>query len=335
MKKELKHPRQTDLSYMNARVRGMRGALLKKADYGPLVKAENIDEVIERLRSTQHAGDVAGAAARSEKREEILSIALKTNLSSAFARLWKMAPEGARTLLKAVFAAWEVFDIKTIMRGLARRVSREEIQDVLVPAGDLAAASLNTLLTSKDVPDLVRFLETWASPYARPLKRGLPAFETDGRLIEMEVALDKRASEMLLELLSKGGPDAAPMREGAAEFFIEGGRALKRRAFIDLSAAKDPEELLDKVKAGITDVGIGRALASIDPKDPLLTEELFEDALERRLSKLSSVDPLTIALAASFIFMKVRETKNLRLIGRAKSFGMPEAEIERLLIYTI
>ena len=360
MRKALKYPRQTDLSYMNARVRGMRGALLKKADYGPLVKAENIDEVIERLRSTQYAADVDAASARSEKREEILSIALKTNLSSAFARLWKMAPEGARTLLKAVFAAWEVFDIKTIMRGLARRVNRDEIQDVLVPAGDLDAGSLNTLLTSKDVPDLVRFLETWASPYARPLKRGLPAFETDGRLIEMEVALDRRASEMLLDLLSKGGPDAALMREwmsmkidlanvltlfkvrgqgytgeGAAEFFIEGGRALKRRAFIDLSAAKDPEELLDKVKAGITDVGIGQALASIDPKDPLLIEELFEDALERRLSKLSSVDPLTIALAASFIFMKVRETKNLRLIGRAKSFGMPEAEIERLLIYTI
>ena len=74
MRKALKYPRQTDLSYMNARVRGMRGALLKKADYGPLVKAENIDEVIERLRSTQYAADVDGASARREKREELLLI---------------------------------------------------------------------------------------------------------------------------------------------------------------------------------------------------------------------------------------------------------------------
>src|SRR3989304_5077886 len=235
------------------------------------MKAQSMDEVVEKLRSTEYAADIEAASARSDKKEEILSIALKNNLSETFARLWKITPEGAGPLLKAVFSNWEVFCIKTVMRGLARGVKRDDIQDVLVPAGGLDSGALNTLVTSKDVPDLVRFLETWASPYARPLKRGLPAFETDGRLIEMEVALDRRASEMLLDLLSKGGPDAALMREwmsmkidlahvltlfkvrgqgytgeGAAEFFIAGGRALKRRAFIDLSAAKDPEELLDK-----------------------------------------------------------------------------------------
>jgi len=360
VRKALKYPQQTDLSYMNARVRGMRGGLLKKTDYGPLMKAQSMDEVVEKLRSTEYAADIEAASARSDKKEEILSIALKNNLSETFARLWKITPEGAGPLLKAVFSNWEVFCIKTVMRGLARGVKRDDIQDVLVPAGDLDSGALNTLVTSKDVPDLVRFLETWASPYARPLKRGLPAYEKDGRLIEMEVALDKRTNEMLLDALSEGGGDAALMREwmsmkidianvltlfkirgqgytgeGAAEFFIEGGKALRRQGFIELSAAKDNDALFDLLKARITDMSIGRALASIDPKDPLIIEELFEEALEKRLSRMASVDPLTIALPASFIYMKVRETKNLRLIGRARSFGMPEAEMERLLIYPI
>lgn len=360
MRKALKYPQQADLSYMNARVRGMRGRLLKKTDYGPLIKAQGIDEVVERLRSTEYAADIEAASARSEKKEEILSIALKSSLSGAFARLWKITPEGAEPLLKAVFANWEVFDIKTVMRGLARGVKREDIQEALLPAGDLDAGALNTLVTSKDVPDLVRFLETWASPYARPLKRGLPAFEKDGRLIEMEVALDKRTNEMLLEALSEGGRDATLMREwmsmkidlanvltlfkirgqgytgeGAAEFFIEGGKALRRQGFIELSSAKENDELFDYLKARISDISIGLSLASIDPKDPLLIEEVFEETLGRRLSRMASVDPLTIALPASFIYMKVRETKNLRLIGRAKSFGMPEGEVERLLIYPI
>lgn len=360
MRKALKYPQQTDLSYTNARVRVMRGRLLKKTDYGALVKARSMDEVIDKLRSTEYGAYIEAAAARSEKKEEILSIALKNNLSDAFGRLWKITPEGAGPLLNAVFANWEVFDIKTIMRGLARGVKREDIQDVLVPAGDLDAGALNLLATAKDVPDLVRFLETWASPYARPLKKGLPAYEKDGRLIEMEVNLDKRANEMLLDVLSQDGPDALIMREwmtmkidlanvltlfkirghgytgeGAAEFFIEGGKALSRQAFIELSSAKDNEELYDNLKARITDIGVSRAIASIDPKDPLLIEEAFEEALENRLSKMASVDPLTIALPASFIYMKVRETKNLRLIGRGKSFGMPEAEIERLLIYPV
>ncbi len=360
MRKALKYPEKADLGYMNARVRGMRGGLLKRTDYGPLVKAQSADEVMERLRSTQYAADIEAASTRSEKAEEIISIAVKNSLSNSFSSLWRIAPDGAKPLLKAVFTSWEVFDIKTIMRGIARRVKREEIQDALVPAGDFDAGSLNTLMTAKDIPDLVRFLETWASPYARPLKKGLPAFERDGRLIEMEVALDKRSSEMLIEALSHGGGDAALMREwlsmkidlanvltlfkilgqgysgeGAAEFFIEGGKALKRQAFMDLAAEKDGEELLTKLRARITDIGMAQALAAIDPKDPLLMEEIFEEALEKRLSKLASTDPLTIALAASYIFKKVRETKNLRLIARAKSFAMPEAEIERLLIYPI
>ncbi|HBG47305.1 MAG TPA: hypothetical protein DDW94_10010 [Deltaproteobacteria bacterium] len=361
MRKILKYPAPADLSYFNARVRGLRGALLRGPDYEALLHAEGLDSVVDRLRSTGYGPDVELASAKSENKEEVLSNALRSRLSKTFELLWKIAPEGARPLLKAVFSVLEVFDLKTIIRGIARGVKRDDVGDVLIPAGELDTAALKMLLTSRDVPDLIRFLDTWGSPYSRPLKKGIPAFQRDGRITEMEIALDRQANESIMSTLGEGkGADAGIMRrwmsmridlmniltlfkavdegytaEGAGDFFVEGGIALRKGDFISMAGLNDRAGLLEALRKRVTDVWMRGALDNADPGDLGLTEEAFDDALQKRLSKLANVDPLSIALAASFIYKLAREAKNLRLIGLAKSFRMPDDEVRRLLIYPV
>lgn len=349
---------RTDLSYFNARVRGFKGRLLKKSDYEPLLKAEDLGAVMDMVRSTAYGPYIDAAAVRFARKEEAFPSALKSSLVDAFELIWRIAPGCARPFVKAVFTDWEVLDLKGIVRGIARGVKREEIREMLIPAGEFDTAALDELLTSRDVPDLIRFLDTWGSPHAKPLKAGLPAFKKDGRITEMEIALDKHSNQFLFAALGGDGPDSSIMRgwmslrvdlvnvltlfkvsgegysdEGAGDFFVEGGGALRRNDFIRMAGLRGREELIEALRGRVTDVEILRALASADPKDPLLLEERVENALERRLAKHAIVEPLSMALAGSFIYMKVRETKNLLLVGRGKSFGMPEDEIRRLVIY--
>lgn len=349
-------PSRTDLSYFNARVRGLRGRLLKSAEYEALIQAEGLGAFSDRLRSTGYGPDIEAALARFSSIEEALPAALKSDLADSFEHLWKLAPEGAKPYLKAALSHWEVFDLKAIIRGISRGVKREDIREVLIPAGELDTAALNTLLTSRDLQDLASFLHTWGSVYAKPITRGLPAFLKNGRTAEIEIALDRRSSEALLDALDGEWLDSRIMRGwaamridftnintlvkisgeaysagGAGEFFVKGGKALRKNEFIRLSALKSREELFEALRVAVTEPGIKGVLDTADPRDPALFEEAAEKALERRLAAIAVSEPLSIALGAAYIHMKVRETRNLRLIARGKLFGMPEDEIRKLL----
>ncbi|MBW7957140.1 MAG: V-type ATPase subunit [Deltaproteobacteria bacterium] len=349
-------PSHTDLSYFNARVRGLRGKLLKSQDYEALIQSEGPAQAVDRLRSSAYGPDIEAALARFVSVEEAFPAALKSSLSDSFELLWKLAPEGARPFLKAVFSIWEIFDLKAIIRGISRGVRSEDIRDVLIPAGELDTAALNTLLSSRDLQDLAGFLRTWGSIYAKPVSKGLPAFIKNGRTAEMEIALDRHSAEALLSALEGEWLDVSIMRgwaamrvdfinittlvkisgeaytpEGAGEFFVRGGKALRKNEFIRLSELKKREELFDALRGLITEPAIKGVLDSGDPRDPALLEESAEKALEKRLAATAVSEPLSIALGAAYIHMKVGETRNLRLIFRGKLFGMPEDEIKKLM----
>lgn len=348
--------RREDLDYFNARVRGMRGKLLGRAEYEPFLRLDSAGAVAERLRPTAYGPYIDAAMAKSEDPSEAVPSALVAALSDALGLVWKTAPPGARALLKAVFSDWEVFDLKTLVRGIAREVRREEIRAALIPAGEFDAPALSTLLTAKDPPDLVAFLDTWGSPYAAALRPGLAEYLRTGRTTDMELGATLHTHSLLLEALEGGFADSRLMRlwlsvkadlnnaltllkisgegyaaEAAAGFFLDGGR-MKRRAFVEMAGMKDKEELMARLAA--TGPAVKR-LVEAAGADPILVEEQAEHEMKERLRAMAAVDPLSIALPASFVYMKVREVKNLRLIARGADFGIPYEEMSRLVFYPL
>ena len=354
----MQRPADVDLSYFNARVRGMRGLLFRREEYEPLMRLSSIDALLERLKATRYGPHIEAALSRRPEPSEALSAALVTELAASLSMLWKSAPEGARPLLKAMYTHWEIFDLKVLLRGIARGVRREEMKASLIPAGEFDAASLDALLTSKDIPDLISFLETWGSPYAGVLKPGLIEYKRSGRIIEMELRADLATNSLLIDALSASSTGASIMREwlgrkadfqnaltlfkisgegysanAASGFFMEGGFGLTRERFIRLFGLKDKEELFNALGAAGT--GAMKKALALSGGDTMLMEEAVEDAMKEHFRTLSIIDPLSIALAASFIYMKIREMKNLRLIGRGLAFGVPLDELRLFIFYPV
>jgi vacuolar-type H+-ATPase subunit C/Vma6 len=116
-------------------------------------------------------------------------------------------------------------------------------------------------------------------------------------------------------------------------FFIEGGRRIRWRDFLRLSGIASREELLAALPDAVNDVAWQRILLIAGEEDMDIVEESFEDLHRRALSRHAIKEPLTIALAAAFIYSKIREIKNLRIIARGKLFSIPEDELKRVLIY--
>ncbi|MBI5468198.1 MAG: V-type ATPase subunit [Deltaproteobacteria bacterium] len=346
-----------DLSYFNARVRGLKGGLLDDADYEALLKLDDGRRYLESLKSTPYGPYLETAGARFTRYDDIVAEALRMNLSDTLAHLWKISPPEALPLLKAVVSAWEVYNIKAIVRGIARGVKRDEILGMIVPAGEFDRSAVKDLLSSRDLNDMVRFLDTWGSPYSKPIKAGLEGFTASGRIMDIELNIDRFIYAHLLSTIGGGRLDAELVRDstvlridlqniltlfkisgegftkaGAGDFFIEGGRRLKKKEFLRLAQIKKREELIESLIPAIRDPDIREALVFVDPSEVALLGEKFDEIVEKRLRRLSVTEPLSLALCASFIYAKVREVRNLRILSRSKSFSIPESETRRLLL---
>ncbi|MEE9613591.1 MAG: V-type ATPase subunit, partial [Thermodesulfobacteriota bacterium] len=257
-----------------------------------------------------------------------------------------------------------VYDLKALLRGVDRGVPREELFDVMIPAGEFDRAALRQLSGARDVNDLMRILSTWGSPYAAPLKRGFKSYERNRSTIEMELALDSFVAGHFLSAVSEGTEDGRIIRtmistrvdtanvmtlikvggEGftgptLAELFIEGGGGgvgggrLSKSDFLKLAETENRETLLTALAGAVSGRDFSDVLLEADSEEPSLLEERFEELVCMELFRAALSDPLSIALPAVFIYMKVREVKNLGTITRGKVFDIPEDELRRILIY--
>lgn len=347
-----------DLSYLNARVRGIKGRLLDRADYELLFSSvKDLGGLVEVLRLTSAYGPyIASAGALYEREEDALDAALRNNFSDHLRMLWNLLPEAGRPYLKAVLSAYDAHNLKTVLRGLDRGVKRDEIFLRLVPAPETDAASLKRLVAAKDVSDFVRLLATWGSAYAAPVRRALPAYARTKSLADMETALDKFAIEHWAAVLSKRGPDgmvvteilstradaanAAVLLKAAGEkgfearpLFISHGALLGEKAFLRLSRIGERDALIEALGNEIKERRLRGVVMGLDADDLGLFEERVDDLIARRLLALSITMPESIALASWSVYARAREVKNLRLLALAKRSGAPAEEFWGMLFY--
>lgn len=349
-----------DLSYFNARVRGMRGRLIRKSEYENFASLSTLEQYAERLRATAYGPYVETASGRTEKIDDIIAIAIRSGLAATFADMQDAVPPDARPYLRALMSMWEVYDLKVILRAASRSIKAEEALDTIVPAGEFDSAAIKTLLTSaKDVPDMVGFLETWGSRYAKPLKDGLAAYRKNGSTAAMEHNLDVAGAQCAVAGLDAHSTDGAVIcgivtsridaqnimtllklcgceagtAPASAALFLDGGRRLDKKTFLKLLGSKDRDGLIEALEESLDDPAWKAVIAGADAEDMGLLEERLASLEDAYLRRLSVIEPLSIALAASYMQMKTREAKNLRIIARAIAFGMPDEVLKRYIIY--
>ncbi len=346
-----------DLSYLNARIRAWKGELLNKEAYDALIGAEDAKGLITRLRETLYDRDMEIAAARYDNEAAVIEGGLRANLSDTFKRLWDYAPVSARGILRAIFSLWEIYNLKAILRARDKGISPDESISILMPAGEMDESALKELNQQKDIADILSLLSTWGSPYVRPIRDAMELYKKERRLIPIELGLDRfvhhhaiisvqgndinrRIMKRLVKeridsinistLLKVSGEGILPNDIGG--YFLEGGERINRGDFLKLAGTKDRKGLFQGLADSVKEGKWKKIIGAADPEEAFFIEEKLEGFISGEMCRLSVTEPLSIALAACFIYQKVREIKNLRLIVRAKIFEIPAIEVKRFII---
>lgn len=337
----------SNYAYTTARVRAMKSKLLPQETYPRLMNMQ-IDEITRFIEEFEYKEDV-DELARLYEGVDLIEHALNRNLAVTFTKLISISEGELNFLISEYLKKYDIWNIKTILRGKYCGASTDDILEAVVAAGRLSYTFTSELAAKSTYEDVIVSLLT--SEYSLILK------DYDGKnLSEIENRLDKKYYYDLFQAI---GDPKSKDRKLFSKFI---------RTDIDL---KNLVTLFRLKKYGLTDPSMADLL--IEGGLKLKIKEIermlslsFEDFLvelentpyweeisdccgpkmdsliyvETRLKKLrlksaasfSHVYPLSIVPIMDYILSKENEVSNLRMIIRGKAVGLSDEEIKNQLV---
>ena len=342
-----------DYDYANARLRAMKSRLLDRRAYAELAALTRVDDLLARLAQSTYANQIEVALARYLGPRAVME-ACRLHLAQTYRTIRGFFAEESARLVGVLLARWDLFNLKTLLRGQEARARPEAILEALVPAGDLDESALRMLARQADPLAMVDALWAWSPGYAQTLQAALSGFAAAQDWSAVESRLDALFYTRLLASLERGAENDDLVREllareidtanvlaalrlrhasaatgelKIARYFMPGG-ALSHTWLIGLARTPRDEEALAALRASL----FGPALTEVQAPDPTTIQR----ALDRDLASFGvgyfKRNPLTIATAIGFISAKRVETANVRLIAHGIALGLGSAAIEHELI---
>lgn len=337
-------------AYVSARVRAKRAKLLPAETY-PKLLARDVHEIARTLQEGEYKDEVDELAGRF-RGAELIERATRLNLGRTYSDLLRWSEGELRTMIALYLARYDVYNVKTVLRGKFARLAPERIVSELVPAGSLPLTKLEALARLETFEDAARGLAD--TPFGKVVEEALGG-RMPSTLLEVENALDREYYRVLLDgvlpntrpkqafrdflereidvvnlrtvlrLRGEDVPDLGPYWvDGGARLRLEHGQRLLRARKEDVVAELSSLPYWEEIAAGVQQTLDTGAL------NPALS------ALDR--SHLKSADffghwyPLSVLPVIDYVLRKRVEVDNLRILAYGKETGLREAVLEGLIV---
>ncbi|WP_252698125.1 V-type ATP synthase subunit C [Natronosalvus vescus] len=339
--------------YVNARVRARRAALFTDEDYRKLIRM-GPSGIARFMEETEYEREINALGARFSG-VDLIEYALNRNLAKHFHDLLDWSEGRLYDLIARYLRKFDVWNVKTIIRGVYTDTPGEEIETDLIRAGEIDDSTIDRLLEVDTIEDAIETLNR--TMFYEPLSDASEVYEDTGALVPLENALDRAFYENLLADLGRPqeGPEALYVefleaeidfrnarnalrlaRSGAdldpASYYIDGGVLFTQAELSRL--VTDYDELVGHI-ADSSRYGdsLSQALSRLREAESLIQfEHALDAALLEYADTLSSSYPVSVSAVLSYILAKEREVENIRAIARGREVGLSETEIEEELV---
>ena len=334
--------------YGNARLRALKSRLLSRGEMESLAQVGTMQALISSLLRTAYQKAIEAALVRASGLE-CVTWALGSNMVETLGRVRSFYSGREGELVAILLQAYDVHNLTTILNGLAKQATADEIVGALVPVGDLSLATLSDLARASEPREAIDLLATMRAPIARPLLK-LRAENPGAGSFSMGLALHRWYFDQSL-------PQAKGVLSSALE--IEADLINLMTMFRFASAPFERQVLARRMGSDALEqmlVGPGRLsfrlLKNVGQQDSLkdavgiLAETPYHGPLSaaldhyQRSGRLSDVekalrrfrlhwmarliiqDPLGIGVVLGYVALKISEISNLRWIAQGINLGL-------------
>ncbi|MBV0925305.1 V-type ATP synthase subunit C [Halomicroarcula limicola] len=346
--------RSSNYEYVIARVRSRRASLFDDDDYRKLVRM-GTSEIARFMEETEYETEMNALGSRYSG-VDLVEYALNRNLAKHFDDLLEWAEGALYDYIARYLRKFDVWNVKTIIRGLYAGTGSTEVEDDLIRAGEFSERRVDQLLAAGSIEEVVELLDD--TIFGEAMAEAYPVYEESDVLVPLENALDRAFYETLLEglpsnpeidsptglyveflqaevdfrnlrnalRLARSGADADP-----TEYYIEGGKLFDEQTLSQLSA--NVEGIVAAVRESTYGDELDTALSALEEADNLIEfERALDAALLEYADRLSNRYPLSVCPVLSYILAKEREVDNIRAIARGREAGLEPDEIEQELV---
>jgi len=344
----------SDYDYGNARLHVMKSRLLPRSELEALAGTGTLQGLIAAMTKTVYQKSVEAALTRATG-VQCIDEALRYDLVSTIEKLRDFYVEDARETVTLSLRAYDIHNLKAILRGLSKNVPAGDILIVLLPIGELSMSTLRDLAQLNNPREAIDMLASLGLSLAWPLlnvRAEVPGAET----FEMELALDQWYHEKARQGLRSETGRVDPLSHALA---LEADLA---NVLTVLRFAQYPQErdlLRDRLgtdEIEVLFIGPGRipyelllnacrqdsVTAAVDILSGTFLEPALRAGLEAysRSKRLSDIerrlrryrlewmaeqitkDPLGIGMVLGYVALKTNEVGNIRWIAQGINLGL-------------
>ncbi|PCN51215.1 hypothetical protein B6U99_00265 [Candidatus Geothermarchaeota archaeon ex4572_27] len=342
--------RSPSLIYLLTRVHGLNTHLLTESDYSSLIKAPDVRYIYDYLLHTEYGKYLSGIPV-----EQIDHRVLSENIAKVYADrmyfLIQLCGGAMRSFLEAFARRIEVEDIKRVVR--AKFGNRKITADELIPI-PRAYQEIN-FSAMVEAPNIESAIEYITVSIYGEAPQYLVASKEAGSIMPLEAYVENKYLENLFKA-ARGVADADDVRGAICTeadiknlYYIIGLKLIDAPPEIIttiLSAVKigDVAAWAEELARAKLEMALDRVWASkygwlreyvheaISKRDLAATSRGFEKALYSYFKGLMSSKPLSFVYVPAYLMLAEAEYKNLITIVTSKVYGLPDEEIEKLII---
>ena len=345
---------RSNYPYLCARVKAKRSFLMKKDVFHRMLSME-LAEIGRYLGETQYRDEMA-ALGTEYSGATLIEIGISQNLAKTFTDVLSFSVGHARELVSEYLHRWDIYNVKTIIRGKLTKASLEEIREILVPAGALKPEQINQLIQAATWDELIDRLRKQKVVYID--EDMLRSAVSSGKLAKLEDSLDKDYYHSVLQSIEeknvserqylefiKREIDIANLKamfklksegvssESLPQYFVPGGMEFKMERLAKMAASEGVKELLDEFRQSTYAEKMRTDIEQFERDED--TSSLLR-ALDRVLlvtaEKFSHLYPLSVLPVLGYLLAKKTEVDNIRIIARGKESGLDPELISKLLV---
>lgn len=337
---------------INAKVKALKGRMIKKDQYMKLLNAVNFTECIKTLKEETSYSVLLNELDLDSIHRIELEITINKYYTFIYEKLVHYFNGEYRRFFKEFFRRVEIEDLKIILRGKSINKNNQEVFRMLTSNSKLSSVDLNELITSKNLEVFVEKLR--GTPYYSSLKnliknveeKDLYRIETELDLLYFErirrflKLLDAKDRKVILKFIGIEGDilNLSWIFRGKLIYNISPEVlfnlttpftfGIRKSLIKELCYIRSFEEFRDKIKLS----PYGRIYSNQSAEEIEIRERAFKYKLYKRALRENKND---ISVIISYLLLMKLEIMNIITVAESKRYNMAFDEVYKYVFFSI
>lgn len=344
-------------SYMNARVRGMKSALLSRVELNAFLHQADVGAMTESLLSSPYEVELAESMTRYQGADAIED-ATARNLVANFAQLQRVSRGRRADLIQLFLTRWDLATVKSLLRARHHQLDISTAEEMLFPAPGMPIAVLRELAAQDTMEDLIHGLSGWNAALCGKLVKALGKYQEENDLRVLEEVLDRayfvdnvqrlgtakdansrfvlsllrmEIDRINLRILLAPRPEGTRPEDVLRRVLPQG--TLRGPRLREIAASPSPDRVLEQLSGTAYSSFAEGVVSFMESGKFSRLERMFESVILAHLKRVAQQQGLGVAVLMHYAWLKYNEIMNLRMIARGISVGLPQARIEEEIVH--